>query len=157
MALRRAAGVSGTAIGESLCGTDVCAATPRDSQIGRHTSASVELLVEIGIATDQRAEVVELRGCGSVLVVHDEGADPLRRFVQQERAGRVERLELVDPLPHSLDRGAPLVEPPEEDPDDHAHTAGMSATSTTESLICAPSARGPRGSLREGVDSAVWR
>jgi hypothetical protein len=33
----------------------------------------------------------------------------------------------------------------------------MTATSITESLIRAPSARGPRGSLREGVDSAVWR
>ena len=112
--------------GSRVCG-NLPLRIPADGELQR-----VELLVEIGIATDQRAEVVELRGCGSVLVVHDEGTDPLRRFVQQERAGRVERLELVDPLPHSLDRGAPLVEPPEEDPDDHAHTAGMSATSTTE-------------------------
>ena len=80
----------------------------------------IELLVEVRFAADEGAQLVELAGRRLVLVRHHERPDPLRRVAHEQHARRGERLEVVERLAERLDRGAPLVEPPEDDPDDHS-------------------------------------
>ena len=59
-------------------------------------------------------------GGGSSSSACDDGADALGRLVDEEDARRFERLELVETLPERFEARACLVEPPEEDPDDHS-------------------------------------
>jgi len=80
----------------------------------------VEFLVEVGVAADESSQLVELRGRRLVLLGDDERSDALGCVVEQKRAGGVERLELRDPVAELLERPRPLVETPEENPDDHS-------------------------------------
>ena len=53
-------------------------------------------------------------------VRHHLGARAFGRLIEQERAWGRERLELLDPPAEILERRSPLIEAPEENPDDHS-------------------------------------
>ena len=89
-------------------------ATPRRSR------QRIELLVEIGLASDEHAQLVQLAGSALVLLRHDERPDPLRRLVDEQHARRIERLEALERVAEPLERRAALVEPPEHDADNHS-------------------------------------